>query len=135
MSIQILFAVDALNPSMGNWFDYLKTLLILGGISILALLAIKVGIPKMRRIASSPSANLQIVERHPLEPRKILYLVRTGKKMVLLATSNDAVHFMTTLDPIDFEESAPPPRTDRDNMSAFARIANTLKNRQTDRSL
>jgi flagellar biogenesis protein FliO len=134
MPVRILFAVDTLNPPMGSWFDYAKTLLVLAAICLLALFAVKVGIPKLRRMAVPTSSYLQIVERYPLEPRKTLYVVKVSGKLLLLASSTEAVHFITTLDPNDNEHPVPPPQVDSGNTSIFARIAGDLKNRRVDRT-
>ena len=134
MPMRIIFAVDTLSPPMGSWFDYAKTLLVLSGICLLALFAVKVGLPKLRRMAVPTSSYLQIVERYPLEPRKTLYLVKASGKLLLLASSTEAVHFITTLDPNDNEQVVPPSQVDPGNSSIFARIASDLKNRRVDRT-
>src|SRR5215469_18147606 len=86
------------------WFDYAKTLLVLGGICVLALVVVKLVLPKLSGAGTSSSSHIQVFARYPLEPRKTLYLVRAGKAVVLLASSAESVHLMATLKADDFAD-------------------------------
>jgi flagellar biogenesis protein FliO len=128
-----MFEAPALPTSM--WLDYAKTLLVLVGICLLALVAVKVLLPKLTGLATPASNQIHVFARYPLEPRKTLYLVRTGKSVVLLAASAEAVHFMTTLNPEDFEDIAAEAQTDAPGGSAFRSIAKAFADRNQDKSL
>lgn len=120
--------------SSSMWLDYAKTLLVLGGICLLALVAAKALVPRLAGVARSASSQIHVFARYPLEPRKMLYLVRTGKTIILLATSGDAVHFMTTLNPEDFEVIDTQAQTGDIRDSAFQRIARNFAERKQDKS-
>jgi flagellar biogenesis protein FliO len=130
-----LWAVATPNPEMGGWFDYAKTLLVLIGICLLAMVAVKILIPRLSGLPVTSSGNIRVFARYPLEPRKTLYLVKAGKTMVLLASSGDAIQFMTALDANDFEENEPPTQRNSEGSSAFSRIARAIADRQSGKHL
>lgn len=121
--------IGAFAPGTNMWLDYAKTLLVLAGICLLALFAVKILLPKLTGFAAPASSHINVFAKYPLEPRKTLYLVRTGKVVVLLATSGEAVHFMTTLNSEDFEDNTAPVQMDSANSSTFRRIAQTFADR------
>src|ERR1700761_8471073 len=108
MSVPYFAVIEAPALPASMWVDYAKTLLVLIGICLLALVVVKVLLPRLTGFVKPTSNHIQVFARYPLEPRKTLYLVRTGKTVVLLATSAEAVHFMTTLNPRDFEDITAP---------------------------
>jgi flagellar biogenesis protein FliO len=124
-----LIMIGAFAPGTNMWLDYAKTLLVLAGICLLALFAVKILLPKLTGFAAPASSHINVFAKYPLEPRKTLYLVRTGKAVVLLATSGEAVHFMTTLNSEDFEDNTAPVQMDSANSSTFRRIAQTFADR------
>jgi flagellar biogenesis protein FliO len=128
-----VFEAPASSPSL--WLDYAKTLLVLIGICLLALVAVKILLPRLKGFARPASNRIQVFARYPLEPRKTLYLVRTGKTVVLLATSAEAVHFMTTLNSEDFEDIGAPAQADPTSSSTFQRITRTFADRKEGKSL
>lgn len=128
-----MFETPALPTSM--WFDYAKTLLVLGGICLLALVAVKVLLPRLTGAATSTSSHIQVFARYPLEPRKTLYLVRTGKAVVLLASSAEGVHMMTTFNAEDFGDITAPTQVGTANGSAFRRIAEAFADRNKERRI
>lgn len=91
------------SPAGGLWVDYVKSLLVLAGICMLAMGAAKVVLPRLRTKLSG-AGPIRVLATHPLEPKKTLYVVRAGNTAILLATSGTAVHFMTKLDETDFRE-------------------------------
>lgn len=129
MSYFALLETPALPTSM--WFDYARTLLVLGGICVIALLAAKVVLPRLTGSATASSNHIQVFARYPLEPRKTLYLVRAGKAVVLLASSAESVQLMTTLKAEDFAEIDSPAQVDA-NGSAFRRIAQAFADRNKE---
>ena len=126
MSCVAIFETPALPTSM--WFDYARTLLVLGGICVLALVAVKVVLPRLTGSTAASSNHIQVFARYPLEPRKTLYLVRAGKTVVFLASSAESVQLMTTLKAEDFAEVDTPAQADT-NGSAFRRIAQAFADR------
>jgi flagellar biogenesis protein FliO len=102
MASGILLLIEVTGVGRSIWLDYAKTLLILGGVCCIAVFLIKYLLPKIMGADATPSDQIQIFARQSLEPRKMLYLVRAGKSVVLLASSGDTVQFMTALDPQDF---------------------------------
>lgn len=127
-----VFEVPVSPASM--WVDYAKTLFVLIGICLLALVVVKVLLPRLSGFAKPTSNHIQVFARCPLEPRKTLYLVRTGKTVVLLAASAEAVHFMTTLNSEDFEDIAVQAQADTMSGSAFQRIAQGFAARKENKS-
>jgi len=133
MSLFCLVILEGSSLPTGMWVDYAKSLLVLIAICLLALVAVKIVLPKVTSFASPTPNHFHVLAKYPLEPRKTLYLLRTGKTVVLLATSAEAVHFMTTLNSEDFEDVAVPARTDT-STSAFRRIAQSFADRKQDKS-
>jgi flagellar biogenesis protein FliO len=117
------------------WVDYAKTLLVLVGICLIALVAVKMLVPRLKGLAMPASSSINVFARYPLEPRKTLYLVKAGKDVVLLATAGETVQFMTTLDPDGFEEIATPAAIAVESGSTFRRIMQVFADRSPSRSL
>lgn len=97
-------------PSVNLWADYAKTMSVLAGICLLAMAAVKIVLPRWKgRIGSSPDL-IRVLATRQLQPKKALHVVKAGETFVLVATSGDAVHFMTELDgssfPKEFTESS-----------------------------
>jgi flagellar biogenesis protein FliO len=129
------FALQSLSPTAGGWLDYAKTLLVLAGICLLAIITSRVFIPKVRALGGSSARNIQVIGQCPLEPRKTLYLVKAGKTVVLLASSVDAVHFMTTVDGNDFAEDPASTMNTPEQPSAFRRVASAIADRSSRKSI
>ncbi|MFI5306541.1 MAG: FliO/MopB family protein [Polyangiales bacterium] len=80
--------------------DFLRTLLALGAVCALIWFSLRF---LARRGLIAPArahgASLEVLARLPLEPRKSLYLVRAGKRLLLLATGDGgAPRLLTELD-------------------------------------
>jgi flagellar biogenesis protein FliO len=116
------------SPASGLWGDYLKTLLVLAGICMLAMGAAKVLLPRLRTRLSGVG-QIRVVASHSLEPRKTLYVVKIGNTAVLLATSGTGVHFMTTLDQTDFREEPSGEPRPAEGTAIFRNITQLLKGR------
>jgi flagellar protein FliO/FliZ len=125
MIVFLLAAGDALSPLSTGWLDYAKTLLVLGGISVLAFVAVRFWLPRLARFRSSASNHIQVYARYPLEPRKTLYIVKAGKSMMLLGSSNEGLQFMTSLDEAGFESSTVNPTPSADGK--FNRLLRSIK--------
>jgi flagellar biogenesis protein FliO len=91
-------------PFGSLWGDYVKTIVILIGICLLAVGALKFLGPRLRANTGSLSGGIRVLARQALEPRKTLYVVRAGHTTMLIATSGESVHFMTLVDQTDFPE-------------------------------
>jgi len=135
MSHSCLFLFQAFTSATNMWVDYAKTLLVLVGICLIALVAVKMLVPRLKGLAMPASSSINVFARYPLEPRKTLYLVKAGKDVVLLATAGETVQFMTTLDPDGFEEIATPAAIAVESGSTFRRIAQAFADRSPSRSL
>ena len=96
-------------PLGSLWEDYVKTMVILIGICLLAFGALKFFRPRLFANTGSFSGAIRILSRQTLEPRKNLYVVRAGNTTMLIATSGESVHFMTELEQTDFPEKQPQP--------------------------
>lgn len=124
----LLFHADNL------WVDYVKTLLVLTGICMLALGTAKLALPRLRTRISG-TGPIRILASHPLEPKKTLYVVRAGNTAVLLATSGTAVHFMTKLEEADFGTEPPGEAQPRAGLSMFRHMAQAPRERSVSPSL
>lgn len=116
--------VGALNTQI---LDYLKLLLVLAAVLILAYVATLFWIPRMmgfKRLAGGP---IRVVARYPLEPRKALYIIKAGGDFFLVGTSEGDIHYLTRLDSQSLEaylqEQSAQPRQEGD----FSRLLRGLK--------
>lgn len=73
-------------------FDFLKVMFVLAGVLALAWGGLRWGLPRF--IAPVTNGPIQVVARQALEPRKTLYLVRTGGRELLLAASESGVSLL-----------------------------------------
>lgn len=95
--------VDELSSVTGQVIDYFKLLAILAGILILAYLTIRYWLPALTGVRQLQQGPIQVVARFPLEPRKTLYIVKTGGDMFLIGTSDSDMFFLTELDPASIQ--------------------------------
>lgn len=135
MQILCLLIFEAVSTSTTIWFDYAKMLFVLVGVCLLALVVVKVLLPRLTGFSASAQDHIHIFARYPLEPKKTLYLVKTGKVVVVLATSGDAVHFMTTMNSEDFNtvDTAIPMHSVEDSL--FRRFMQASIGQKQDKSL
>ena len=133
MAISQLLLLYA-SPAGGLWGDYVKMLLVLAGICMLAMGAAKVVLPRLRTRLSG-AGQIRVVASHLLEPRKTLYVVKAGNTAILLATSGTAVHFMTTLNEADFQEEPSGEPRPAASASIFHNITQLVKERSVRNSL
>jgi len=71
---------------------FLKMLFLLAVVCLVAILLLKFGAPRLaifRRIASQGFA--KVLARQALDQRKILYLVRIGKRYLVIGTADHAI--------------------------------------------
>lgn len=79
--------------------DYIEVLIALGGVLILAYVTLHFGLPRMMGMRTSAAGPIRVLARYPLEPKKTLYLVKTGSQVVLIATAENRVEYLTALEP------------------------------------
>ena len=79
--------------------EYVEVLIALGAVLIIAYATLRIGLPRMMGMRTSAAGPIQVLARYPLEPRKTLYLVKTGSQVVLIATSENRVEYLTALEP------------------------------------
>jgi flagellar biogenesis protein FliO len=91
-------------PLGSLWGDYVKTMVILIGICLFAVGALKFLGPRLRASTRSSSGRIRVLARQALEPRKTLYVVCAENTTMLIATSGESVHFMTLVEQTDFSE-------------------------------
>ena len=124
----VTLAAQVLNPISQGWLDYAKTLHVLGAILILAFVVVRFWIPRLAGFRTLSSEHIEVLARYSLEPRKTLYVVRAGKAMILLASSEQGVQFMTALDPGDFESNGQAGQ--QMNEGNFSRLLKSFKTRK-----
>jgi flagellar biogenesis protein FliO len=130
--LPMIAAVEVQSLTSVSWLDYARLMLVLGGILIVAYLGVRYWLPRMagglRALSSGP---IQVLAQLPLEARKTLYVVKAGRSVMLLASSEAGVQLMTALDPVDFPEASPGARSNGANDRNFLYLLNSIKNRKS----
>ena len=116
-------------PLGSLWGDYVKTIVILIGICLFAVGALKFLGPRLRANTGSSSGRIRVLARQALEPRKNLYVVRAGQTTMLVATSGESVHFMTLVERTDFPEEETAEASKPANAPVFRKIMQLVKDR------
>jgi len=110
-------AVEQLTSVNSQLLQYAEVLLALGGVLVLAYVVLKLGLPRMFGMRASSGCPIQLLARFPLEPKKTLYLVKTGSQVFLVGTAESQVTYLTSIAPENAaeivelarkEESTPP---------------------------
>jgi flagellar biogenesis protein FliO len=92
-------AAPSLAPSSFA-FDLARTLLALLAVCLLLFAALRMLSRRGFGLGASGDGALRIVQRLPLEPRKTLYLVAAGERLLVIATGeNGAPHLIAELEP------------------------------------
>lgn len=81
---------------------FVKMLLLLAIVCIVAILLLKFGAPRLpifRKMASSGFA--KILARQSIDQRKHLYLVRIGKRYLVIGSADHAINLLAELSPED----------------------------------
>jgi flagellar biogenesis protein FliO len=102
MSVSVILLVLGPNTSTSPWFDYTRMMIILLGICLLAVVAMRIILPRLTGLRAPTSNHIQVFARCPLEPHKTLYVVKAGRTMVLLGTSAQSVQFLASVNADDF---------------------------------
>ena len=116
-------------PLGSLWGDYMKTIVILIGICLSAVGALKFLGPRLRGNTGSSSERIRVLARQALEPRKNLYVVRAGQATMLIATSGESVHFMTLVERTDFPEEQTSEASLPASTPMFHKITQLLRDR------
>jgi hypothetical protein len=114
-------------PLGSLWGDYVKTMVILIGICLLAFGALKFLGPRLRANPGSSAGRIRVIARQALEPRKNLYVVRAESTTMLIATSGESVHFMTVVEQTDFPEKETAEAIMPANAAMFRKITQFVK--------
>ena len=110
-------AVEQLTSMNSQLLQYAEVLLALAGVLVLAYVVLKVGLPRMFGMRASSGCPIQVLARYPLEPKKTLYLVKTGSQVFLVGTAESQVTYLTSIAPENAAEiielahkEEPPPK-------------------------
>jgi flagellar biosynthetic protein FliO len=103
MALQVLQPADEIGFINSQAFSYLKLVFVLGAILILAYLSVRFWLPRLSGLRSSSAGPIQIAGRLPIEPRKTLYIIRTGQECFLIGTSDNDIHYLTSLNSVQAE--------------------------------
>ena len=104
-------AADQLSSINSQVMQYLTVLLALGGVLVLAYVVLRVVLPRMFGMTVSKGGPIQVMARYPLEPKKTLYLVKTGSQVFLVGTSESQIEYLTTIAPENAAEMLENART------------------------
>ena len=99
----LIFA-DTLGLWSDGWIDYIRLILVLGGILIVAFLTLRYWMPRLASITRNSSGPIQVLTRFSLEPNRTLYVIAFGEAKLLLATSEAGVQLLQTLAAEDLEK-------------------------------
>jgi len=116
-------------PLGSLWGDYVKTMVILIGICLLAIGALKFLGPRLQANTGSSSVRIRVLACQALEPRKNLYMVRAENTTMLIATSGESVHFMTLVEQTDLPEELTAEASLPANAPLFRKITQLVKDR------
>jgi len=96
--------VDQLVSINSQIVQYVEVLIALGAVLALAYVALRVGLPRVFGMTAVSTGPIQILSRYVLTPKNILYLVKTGSQVFLIAASEGSVNFLTAIAPDNVEE-------------------------------
>jgi flagellar biogenesis protein FliO len=130
----VLAWLEAPDPLSGGWIDYAKLMFVLGGILILAFLTLRFWLPRMASVRRASSGPIRILAHLAIEPRKTLYVIAVGKTMLLIASSEAGIQFMTTLDPNDLDDLQACKKETVTFDNRFVGLMNAMKGRGPDLS-
>jgi len=77
--------------------EYVQVFVVLGGVLAFAYLILKFALPRFFGLRTNANGPIQTVARYPLEPRKTLYLVKTGAQVFLIGTSEGKMECLTEI--------------------------------------
>jgi flagellar protein FliO/FliZ len=83
-------------PGGYGWY-LLQTLLALGAVCLLAWIVLRWGVKRL--YGASGSGRIRVLERVPLDPRRSLYLVEVGGKVLLVGAGEGPMTTLAEIDP------------------------------------
>ena len=88
--------LPSINPPI---VQYIEVLLVLAGVLVLAYVTLRFGLPRVFGMRTPHGGPIEVLARYPLEPKKTLYLVKTGSQVFLIGTSERQVEYLTAIAP------------------------------------
>jgi len=79
-----------------SWL-FLKTILVMVLVIALAIIVLRFIIPKLSLRGTRSSSDIQVVERVPLDHKKILYVLEVEGRRLLLSATDHSVNLITEL--------------------------------------
>ena len=120
------FFADAQVAWSDGWQDYLRLMLILGGILIVAFLTLRFWIPKLAQVKSNRRGPIEVVTRFQLEPDRTLYVLAIGQSKLLVASSQAGVQLIRELTENELITS-PDNKEEHNNENIFERLMQSIK--------
>jgi flagellar biosynthetic protein FliO len=90
---------EHLGSAIAPAIQLLEVLTALALVLAIAWLVLRFGLARLSAFKASPGGPIQLLARHPLEPRKTLYIVKAGQELLLIGTSESQIHFLAGLNP------------------------------------
>jgi flagellar biosynthetic protein FliO len=115
-------AIGAINSGA---LDYLKLVLVLGLILVLAFVVLRLILPRMMAGRTVAPGAIEVAARYALEPKKNLYVIRVGEDYFLVGTTEAGMYHLTTLDPSRIEAALS--RVDAPAHREFANLMNAFR--------
>ncbi len=78
-------------PMADFTWTFVKVILAMTVVCLLAVGVIRYLLPRARFIKNSQSSRIEILERFPLEPKKSLYLLKVGAQEILIGTTEASI--------------------------------------------
>jgi flagellar protein FliO/FliZ len=121
--------VQEIHNINGEILDYIKLLVILAGILILAWVGLRHWLPKLSGMRGLDAGPIRIMARMPLEPRKTLYIVKAGDQYMLLGASDTQVSFLKELPAESIEAILARPAPTAPAPGGFSQLLARLRNK------
>ena len=84
---------------------FMKMLLVLGIVSVFAVLLIKYAVPKISFLkAMGPSRFFAVKARQDIGPGRSILIVQIGKRYLLIGATDHAINLITEMSSAEFEE-------------------------------
>lgn len=83
--------IPALESSVDFTWMFIKVILILAFVCVIAFAVIKYVIPKASYLKRGEDSQIELIERFALEPRKSLYILKIGSRFLLLGSSENSL--------------------------------------------
>lgn len=92
-------------------------------VTLLAVLAVAVlGLLGARRLGvGAPQGPVELVGRLPLDPRRVIYLVRVGPQVLVVGASEAGLVKLSEMSGLDLPPPPPPRRSFAERLSAASR--------------